>query len=69
MQLSCPYFLKHLIYKHTLGMQIHLKLVDPLAPAKCVPLGQKKNRGRPSKAKKGLSSAITVDDSFYVYFF
>lgn len=38
---SCPYFLKHSICRHDLGMQIRLKLVDPTAVAKIVPLGQK----------------------------
>lgn len=51
---SCPYFMKHLICKHSLGMQIRLKFVDPPAAAKSIPMGQKRKRGRPSKAKKAL---------------
>ena len=51
---TCPHFLKHASCKHTLGMQIRLKLVVPPAEAKTVPLGQKRKRGYPTKAKRAL---------------
>lgn len=51
---TCPYFLKHLNCKHVLGMKIRLKLVDVPTEAKLIPLGQKRKRGRPAKAKKAL---------------
>lgn len=51
---TCPHFLKHTSCKHTLGMQIRLKLVIPPAEAKPAPLGPKRKRGRPTKAKCAL---------------
>jgi len=47
---SCPYFLKHTICIHELGMKIRLKLVDVPQEAKVIPLGPKRKRGRPSMA-------------------
>jgi len=51
---SCPFFLKHLTRKHSLGMLIRLKLSEVPPQAKNVPLGQKRKRGRPGVAKKAL---------------
>ncbi|KAK7577988.1 hypothetical protein V9T40_010193 [Parthenolecanium corni] len=51
---TCPYFLKNASCKHTLGMLIRLKLVAPPPRAKTVPLGQKRKRGCPTKAKRAL---------------
>ena len=51
---TCPHFLKKHICKHTLGMQIRLKLVNAPPEAKTIPLGQKRKRGRPAKAKQAL---------------
>lgn len=51
---TCPYYLKKSICKHTLGMQIRLKLVSAPPEAKTIPLGQKRKRGRPAKAKQAL---------------
>lgn len=51
---TCPFFLKNCSCKHSLGMQIRLKLVVPPPEAKSVRLGQKRKRGRPTKAKKAL---------------
>lgn len=51
---SCPVFCKELICKHVLGMLIRLHLCDVPTEAKNIPLGQKRKRGRPSKAKKAL---------------
>lgn len=51
---TCPYFLKQQNCKHVLGMKIRLKLVDVPTEAKLIPLGQKRKRGRPAKAKPAL---------------
>jgi len=52
---SCPYFLKHNICKHALGMLIRLKVVQaPEDTNKSIPLGQKRKRGRPAKVKRDL---------------
>ena len=51
----CPFFLKHLTCKHSLGMLIQLELCDDVPlKAKSVPLGQKRKRGRSAAAKKAL---------------
>ena len=51
---SCPHFLKIGQCKHVLGILIRLKKIVAPAEAKSVPLGQKRKRGRPSKAKSAL---------------
>jgi hypothetical protein len=51
---TCPTFAKHRLCKHALGMKIRRKEVQVPPEAKNVPLGQKRKRGRPSKAKKAL---------------
>ena len=51
---SCPFFLKHLICKHALGLHIPFKLCDVPILAKNISLGQNKKRGRPARAKKAL---------------
>jgi hypothetical protein len=51
---TCPAFSKNFICKHVVGMGIRLKLCKPPSIAKNIPLGQKRKRGRPSKAKKAL---------------
>lgn len=51
---NCPGFLKNYICKHVVGMAIRLKHCKPPAEAKTVPLGEKRKRGRPSKAKPAL---------------
>ncbi|CAF1449502.1 unnamed protein product [Adineta ricciae] len=51
---NCPYFLKNYICKHVVGMAIRLKYCKPPASAKTVPIGQKRKRGRPAKAKAAL---------------
>lgn len=51
---TCPYFLKHEECKHSLGMKIREKLIEPPSEARTVPLGCKRKRGRPSKAKRAL---------------
>lgn len=51
---SCPIFTKKNQCKHSIGMLIKRKEVDVPEEAKNIPLGQKRKRGRPSKAKKAL---------------
>ena len=51
---TCPTFVKRQQCKHGVGMQIRRKEVVVPLEAKNVPLGQKRKRGRPSKAKKAL---------------
>lgn len=51
---TCPCFSKFNTCKHYVGMLIRLKKVEVPPKAKCIPLGQKRKRGRPSKAKKAL---------------
>ena len=51
---TCPYFLKKYMCKHVIGLAIRLKLAKPPAATKDVPIGQKRRRGRPSKATKAL---------------
>eukprot|EP01024_Parvocaulis_polyphysoides_P009218 TRINITY_DN12837_c0_g1_i2.p1 TRINITY_DN12837_c0_g1~~TRINITY_DN12837_c0_g1_i2.p1 ORF type:complete len:610 (+),score=28.52 TRINITY_DN12837_c0_g1_i2:103-1932(+) len=51
---TCPTFLKQFICKHIIGIAILRGYVTPPLQAKDVPLGQKRKRGRPSKAKKAL---------------
>ena len=51
---TCPKFLKLFICKHSLGMAIRLKKYAVCPEAKNVPIGQKRKRGRPSRAKKAL---------------
>jgi hypothetical protein len=53
-QCNCPEYLKCNICKHSLGMEIRLKVSDPPAMAKTVPLGQKRKRGRPKMARPAL---------------
>lgn len=51
---TCPSFYKKFICKHLVGMAMRYKLVEPPLAAKTVPLGQKRKRGRPRKAKHAL---------------
>lgn len=51
---TCPSFYKKFICKHLVGMAMRYKLVEPPLAAKSVPLGQKRKRGRPKKAKHAL---------------
>lgn len=47
---SCPSFIKNCKCKHVL----RLKMVNVPQEAKTIPLGNKRERGRPAKAKKAL---------------
>lgn len=51
---TCPSFYKMFICKHLVGMAMRYRLVEPPLAAKSVPLGQKRKRGRPKKAKHAL---------------
>lgn len=51
---TCPNFQKHSQCKHTVGMQIRLKLVQVPPAAKNFRLGCKRKRGRPALAKQAL---------------
>ncbi|CAF4632468.1 unnamed protein product [Rotaria sp. Silwood2] len=51
---NCPAFFKHYICKHIVGMTIRLKHCKPPPAAKTVPIGEKRKRGRPAKAKAAL---------------
>lgn len=51
---NCPSYLKTFMCKHVLGIAIRLKLVTPSFEAKQIPIGEKRKRGRPKKAKKAL---------------
>jgi hypothetical protein len=51
---SCRHFQKKGVCKHALGMLIRLQKIDVPNHAKSVPFGQKRKRGRPSKARPAL---------------
>lgn len=51
---NCPKFLKVYICKHLVGLAIRLKHIQPLSEARAIPIGMKRKRGRPTKAKKAL---------------
>ena len=51
---NCIDFCKNYKCKHVLGIAIRLKKVEVPPAAKNVPLGEKRKRGRPSKASKAL---------------
>ena len=46
-----PLFFKNYIRKHVVGMAIRLKYCKPPPAAKTVPIGEKRKRSRPAKAK------------------
>lgn len=51
---NCPQFFRKYMCKHILGLAIRLKYAAPPLEAKNIPIGQKRKRGRPSKAKRAL---------------
>lgn len=51
---DCPQFSRKYICKHLLGIAIRLKYVEPPIEAKALQIGQKRKRGRPSKARAAL---------------
>lgn len=51
---AVPCFMKHFMCKHLVGLAIRLKLTKPPVEAKNIPSGIKRQRWRPSKAKKAF---------------
>ena len=51
---NCPSFFKKYMCKHVVGLAIRSRFCTPPVAAKNIPIGQKRRRGRPSKAKKAL---------------
>lgn len=51
---DCRDYFKLYMCEHIIGISIRLKLVVPPVEAKSVPIGQKRKRGRPAKAKSAL---------------
>lgn len=51
---ECPQFLKQYMCKHILGLAIRKKIVVPPPAARSNPIGNKRRRGRPAKAKQAL---------------
>jgi len=51
---DCPYYFKNFLCKHLIGLAIRLKAVALPVEAKNIPIGLKRKRGRPAKAKKAL---------------
>lgn len=51
---DCPDFYRKYICKHLIGLAIRLKFVMPPLEAKAQPLGLKRKRGRPTKARAAL---------------
>lgn len=51
---NCPAFMKKFMCKHILGIAIRLKYCCVPQEAKNLPIGSKRKRGRPAKAKKAL---------------
>lgn len=53
-QCNCPEFFKNYKCKHFTGLAIRLKYITPPVEAKNIAIGQKRKRGRPTKAKCAL---------------
>lgn len=51
---DCVDGFKLFMCQHKIGIAIRLKVVTPPIEAKNIPIGQKRKRGRPAKAKKAL---------------
>ncbi len=51
---NCPAFMKNFVCKHMVGVALRLKLCKPPPAAMNVPIGEKRKRGRPARAKKAL---------------
>lgn len=51
---DCPDFYRKYVCKHLIGLAIRLKFVMPPLEAKAQPLGLKRKRGRPTKARAAL---------------
>lgn len=51
---SCPFFFLNYKCKHIVGLAIRNQSAEAPIEAKLVPIGQKRRRGRPSKARSAL---------------
>lgn len=51
---DCSDGFKKYLCEHMVGIVLRLKVISAPAEAKAIPLGQKRKRGRPAKAKKAL---------------
>jgi hypothetical protein len=49
---DCPAYFKKRLCKHVVGVAIWTKIAVPPPVAKAIPIGAKRRRGRPAKAKK-----------------
>ncbi len=65
---NCPAFFKKFMCKHVVGMAIRLNYCKPPPAAKNVPTGEKRHRGRPSKAKKALLIKYGFLNYTYTFF-
>ncbi|CAF3981206.1 unnamed protein product [Adineta steineri] len=53
-QCNCPVYFKKFMCKYIVGLAIRLNYCKPPPAAKNIPIGEKRRRDRPSKAKKAL---------------
>lgn len=51
---DCRNFYKLFICEHVVGIALRMKWTTPPPEAKNLPLGEKRKRGRPAKAKRAL---------------
>ena len=51
---TCAKYLKQYVCKHILGIAINEGLYDVRPEAKNIPIGEKRKRGRPQRAKRAL---------------
>lgn len=51
---NCSDYFKKYICTHIIGIAIRMKCIQPPAEAKSIPIGQKRKRGRPKKARPAL---------------
>ena len=66
---NCPFFMKNFVCKHVTGLGIRLKLIVPPLQAKCIPIGQKRKRGRAARAKPALLIQWSYRELRCFYFF
>lgn len=51
----CTDGLKKYLCEHIVGIALRFKVVEAPTEAKSIPIGQKRKRGRPAKAKQALT--------------
>jgi hypothetical protein len=51
---SCPSFFKHYSCKHVIVLGIRKRILIPPLEAKSIPIGMKRKRGRPARAKPAI---------------